>query len=825
MSELSQRIEGIGPLGAKIAIVDLAPKDDELIAGRPFVNAAYSILRKDLREAGVELDSCYTTYVFKHQLPNNEHKKFKEIGLNHAEAMADLTNEINAVSPNVILGLGEPVLYSMVGKSGKNNGINVWRGSILQCLGKKAIFTWHPGAELHGAGEGQWKSWQKYVRKFDVKRAVEQSEFREFRLPHRLLHIAGTSADVYRYLERHRNSPYCALDIEAIKGIPVCIGLSFNSYEGFCIPLWNTLPIEVEAKSKKGNESYKLKISTIPTGDLAYIWKMLADFLADTKFNFIGHNFKYDEDKINRLGFYLRLYWDTMLGAHCRSSEMPKGLAFNTSIDTLEPYYKFEGREFNPKVDKIEDFFLYNCKDACVTRELFDVQRKDLQEIDPEFKSSLFRMETHALYKHIDNVGFKEDTNERKALIHKYINWLIKLEVELFDICKNYGYKEPINIGSWQQVDELLYDKMKIPRRDGTGEQIITALLGNTVKKPDQIRTCEIILEWRRVNKSIGYLQAEPDYDGRMKTNFKITGTENFRTSTNVLEPPIRPEQMGWAFQTISKHGDIGQDLRSILISDPKYVIVNIDKSQAEARVCSLLADDEETLRSYDTGDKHALTAAKFFGGKEESYSKKILGFECPERFVGKTLRHAYHLGITKREAMINVNTDARKYKIPIRISEWRAGECLKVLASDTPKIQTVFHHTIQELLRKNRRIYGTYGASRYFFDEMDTRDLWKGAYAFIPQQTVSDSTKKAGLSVLKKLWHIKIVCESHDALTFLIPDRMALYYDVEEIKSYFLEPILFDECSIPRRPLIIPCDVEIGIDYCNLEKFRRKVA
>lgn len=822
MSELSRRIEGIGPENARLAIIGIAPGDEELKAGRPFVGPSGNILRRDLRDAGYELDNCYITNVFKHKLPNNEFKKFQEIGLNLEEAMADLRNEINAINPNCILGLGEPVLYSLVGKSGKNNGINVWRGSILQSMGHKAVFTWHPAAELHGAGEGQWKSWQKYVRKFDIKRAVEQSEFKEFRLPQRLLHIAQSSADVYRFLERHKDSPYCALDIEAIEGIPVCIGLSFNSVEGFCVPLWGTLPIKYD-KEHKTKKNYNLKISTIPVGDLAYIWKFLADFLANPNFKFIGHNFKYDEDKINRLGFYLKLYWDTMLGAHCRSSEMPKGLAFNTSIDTFEPYYKFEGREFNPKVDKIEDFFLYNCKDACVTRELFDVQVKDLLEIDPELKSSKFRMECHTLYKHIDNVGFKEDALERKSQIHSNINTLIKLEVELKSLVAPYGITEAINVASHPQVNDLLYKTLKIPQRDGAGEQVITQLLGNIVKKPDQIRILEIILDWRRYNKTLGYLQAEPDYDARMKTNFKITGTENYRTSTNVLEPPIRPEQMGWAFQTISKHGDIGNNIRSILVADPKYVIVNIDKSQAEARVCSLLANDEETLLSYDNQDKHALTAAKFFGGKEENYSKKVLGYECPERFVGKTLRHAYHLGITKREAMINVNTDARKYKIPIRISEWRAGECLKVLASDTPKIQTVFHYTIQELLRRNRRIYGTYGASRYFFDEMDTRDLWKGAYAFIPQQTVSDSTKKAGLQVLKNLWHIKIVCESHDALTFLIPDRQALYDDVAEIKSYFLEPIDFSGCSIARRSLVIPCDVEIGVDYCNLEKFRRE--
>jgi DNA polymerase I-like protein with 3'-5' exonuclease and polymerase domains len=739
--------------------------------------------------------------------------------------MADLNSEINAIKPNCILGLGDPVLYSLMGKSGKWNGINVWRGSILSYNGIKTIFTWHPAAELHGKGEGQWKSWQKYVRKFDIKRAVEQSQFRDFNTPNRLLHVARSSSDVYRYIEKNANEKYCSVDIEAIESIPICIGLSFKPHEGFSIPLWGSVPIQCanHAHPKK-SYNYNLKISEIPTRDLAYIWKFLAKLFLEVKIKFIGHNFKYDEDKINRLGFYLHdLYWDTMIGAHCISSEMPKGLAFQTSINTLEPYYKFEGQNFIPGKDNIDDFFLYNGKDACVTREIFDVQYGDLQQIPFGLDHITWRMKCHKSYLRIDNVGFRVNEDERKNLIHKYVRLLVNYEIEL----KKLTGKE-INIASPQQVAELLYDDLKIPLRKGrggsdrgTGEQVITALLGNVIRDENKKRICEIVLEWRRINKSLGYLKAEPDYDGRMKTNFIITGTENFRTSTNALEPPIRPEQMGWAFQTISKHGDIGHDLRSILVTDPNYIIVNIDQSQAEARVCSLLADDEETLRSYDVGDKHALTASKFFGGTEQQYSKRVLGYECPERFVGKTLRHAYHLGIGKHEAMISVNTDARKYKIPIRISEWRANECLRILAEDTPKIQTVFHSAIKELLLKDRRIVGTYGASRYFFDPIDSRSLYKGAYAFIPQQTVSDKTKQVILKVHENIWDVKIVCESHDALTFLIPEKK-LDERIEEIKSYFLIPIDFSECSIPRRKLVIPIDIEIGLDYCDLRKYRK---
>jgi len=832
MPDIGRYVPGYGNINAKLAIVGIAPGQEEVNAGRPFVGPSGNILRQDLAEAGISIDDCYRTNVFKYKLPDNEFAKYKEMGLSLPDAMAEVEQEIYAINPNCILGLGDPVLYSLAGKSGKYNNIGVWRGSILQALGRKAIFTWHPAAQLHGSGEGTFRPWQKYVRKFDVKRAVDESEHNRYEIPHRLIHIAKSSADVYRFLERNKNESYVALDIESIESIPVCLGISFQSWEAMVIPFWNILPINVDnRKHPKKSYNYNLKISEIPTQDIAYIWQLTAQFLMNQlvfdgiKINHkkIGQNFKYDETKLNNLGFYLdELFWDTLISAHCISPEMPKGLAFNTSIKTREPYYKLEGKEFVPQRDKIDDFFYYNGKDACVTRELFDNDYSELEQIPFGIPHASWRMGLHYAYSEVDKVGFKVDEYQRKELTQKYVNRLVDLEVELFNLCKEFGITEPVNVRSHPQVNKLLYISLNIPIRAGTGEQVLTGLLANVIKDPKKKRICELVLQIRKEDKTLGYLKAEPDYDGRMKTTFLITGTENFRTSTNVLEPPIRPTQVGWALQTVTKHGDVGQDLRSILVADKGYIIVNIDQSQAEARVCSKLADDEKTILEYDEIDKHAMTAAKFFKGKYEQYSKRHLGYECAERFVGKTLRHAYHLDIGKKEAMINVNTDARKYHIDINISEWFAGQCLKELEKDTPKIKDVFHAEIQRLLSNDRRLYGTYGASRYFYDEEGSRDLWKGGYSFIPQQTVSDKTKQVLLKIIKHLRDVRVVVESHDALAMLIRIKV-LEERIEQIQEWFAEPIDFSDCSIKRSPLVIPTEIEVGYNYKDLKRFYLK--
>jgi DNA polymerase I-like protein with 3'-5' exonuclease and polymerase domains len=257
------------------------------------------------------------------------------------------------------------------------------------------------------------------------------------------------------------------------------------------------------------------------------------------------------------------------------------------------------------------------------------------------------------------------------------------------------------------------------------------------------------------------------------------------------------------------------------------HVFLNCDFSQAEGRVVALLSDDEETLKMYDEHDIHALTASWFIGGTEEKYSKKILGYECPERFLGKTTRHAGNLGAGKRRLSIEVNNQARKYGIPVMISESRAEHALKIFHMKSPKIQGVFHAGIIECLKNKRQLiapipYGIqskYGGKRTFYERWGD-ELFRMAFSYIPQRAVSDNTKAAALRIRHRLPKIKIVMEAHDALLFSIPIPLVDEY-ANIIKREMERPIIFENCSLTRHDLIIPCDVEIGENYADFVKYK----
>lgn len=256
-------------------------------------------------------------------------------------------------------------------------------------------------------------------------------------------------------------------------------------------------------------------------------------------------------------------------------------------------------------------------------------------------------------------------------------------------------------------------------------------------------------------------------------------------------------------------------------------IFVQADSSQAEARVIALLGDDEITLQMYDTNDIHALTASWFFGGVEKDYSKKVLGYEHPIRFVGKTLRHAGHLGAGKRRASNEVNTSARKYHIPIMIDESIAERALTIFHAKSPRVREVFQASVIECLRNTRRLvaplpYGVKskrGGTRTFFERWGD-ELFRQGFSYLPQRAVSDNTKGAALRIREQNRYIRIVLESHDSLLFDM-DESELDELVPLVKYEMERPIRFDTCSIPRHDLIIPCEIETGYNYKDLKKFK----
>lgn len=804
----SNFVPGLGYGYAKLMIIGEAPGSAENDSLIPFYGPSGQYLDRVIKSIGYPnwRNECYITNVFKWQPPENNFERIEETGHTLKEALEILNSEIQTINPNLLLVLGKNA-YNAMGLDGK------WdekRGSIQAGYGRKIVNTYHPARFLYGkaGGEFQFEPYEKAVFQADLIRAFKECEFKDLRLPARNLHVVENSNQFYQFLTKWSGKTKLAEDIESINHIPFCISLCFNPSEAISIPLFDH-PLGKNRSSK----------------DVARMWLMLDKVHNDPKIKIIGQNFKYDEPKLRKLGLWIHnLHSDTMLKGHVVCPEFPKSLGFQTSIHTREPFYKSDYEAFKTGKSSIERFMLYNCKDAAVTWEIDDVLEGDLEELGMLEFYYEFVMKLHYLYLDMEEVGMMISEDIRQEIIGIWCKKQAEMEIELFKLLGMH-----LNVASPKQVQLALHEKLKLPFRAGTGEDVLVALLGNHCKKYEQRRAIELILADRKIRRLLSTTLGSPtDYDGRMRTSVFICATETRRTSNELLKSPIRPFNCGIGFQTLSKHGEAGI-IRKMFIPDPGYVFINFDQSQAEARVCSLLADDEDTLKAFDTIDIHALTASWIFGGTWEKHSKAMNnGNETPERFCGKTLRHAGHLDMQKRTAMSTINTGAQLASIDLVVSEYKAGKFLEIFHKYTPRIRSHFHIGIQEALKRDS-FYLT-GSSpcvgknwfpkRQFFGDWE-RETWKGAYSFIPQQTVTDKTKWILLQLKQQAKFLKIVGESHDAGLLLCPENL-IKEAVEIIKEFGNQPIDFSRCSISRRNLTIPIDIEIGREnYKELKKYK----
>ena len=813
-------VPGSGPQDPALMFVGEAPGASEEFTGLPFQGPTGQLLDEVCREIGIDRREVYITNVVKWRPPANILKRLPEIGVDMDSCIDQLWEEINAIQPNCIVGFGNLPLKALCGKGNGFKGIMKWRGSIMPSVGMdfKVVPTIHPAALLHAGGEleddsyhgakkkGPLKYSWRHILKLDLIRAKEQSESRLYAPPERVIEIARDSVQLERFLDLYKGKDTVSVDIEVVKSIPFCVGLAFNSWHAISVPLLDVFSWQ--------------NLEGIHDHELAAMWMLIARLL-DSGIKVVGQNFKFDQRQLERVcGFKIRnFYCDTSLLAHSLHPEFPKALDFTTSIYTQEPYYKDEGREFDWRKDKIDRFLNYNGRDACVTFEVFEEMCKDAREINPEGFPAWFDefilghvIPLHEFYYNLEETGFAVNFTKQKEVVELYDS---KVKIAQEKLNKLSGFE--VNVNSPKQCGYLVYEQLKFPRRKGCDEDTLVALMANTKRITfEQKCILEGILEVRRLLIAKDKAGARADFDKRMRTNFNICGTETGRSSTKILKPPVRPVQIGMQFHSLTKHGDYGLEAREFLVSDDGYVIVETDMSQAEARIVALLANDKYLLHLFATGvDVHRVTASWFFGVPSEKISPE-------QRFIGKTGRHAGHYDMGKRRLMEIVNTDAKKYHINVNLSEYKAGQILETFHKQSPNIRGVFHEEIQRALQDNQAtLVNPYGRRRQFYDRWG-RELFKEAYAQLPQSTVPDHLRRAGIRARRRITEAGIdarfVVEAHDALVAIVREGDVddyLHILVREIQ----QPISFERCTIKRGEVIIPTETKVGRNYREFDK------
>lgn len=586
-------------------------------------------------------------------------------------------------------------------------------------------------------------------------------------------------------------------DIETYHGIITCISFCFDGFESVCVPL---LDLNVDRSVR------------------ALLMELIAKLL-DSPITKVNQNIKFDWKVLNRYGFSVRnVVGDTMLAARIIYPEFPANLGFLTSIYTDLPYFKDEGKEFDPARNTKDRLYLYNAKDSLATHQIYTKQQKEIDELEVRlvYDNTVKLM---PIYRRLEDRGIRIDEDRRQKLLAKYYTHY-SIHCKLLEKLANY----PVNPQSPKQCAELIFEELKYDKRTrgvkGTDEDSLETLVafGNSIysNANNILRT---VVECRKLHKVIELLELPGFPDNRFRCEYNLAGPETGRTSASKTSDQIfifdenrkvTLKALGHSLQTIGKHGftiagiTYGQDIRSMFVPSHGMVFVECDLSGAEARVDAVLSGKTD-LSIFENPGIHKLTGSWCFDCQPEEIKKHVLvpfGQAFIDRYlVAKCVRHA---------AERNIKAVGLVTKLLWGFTVAQGEKLLAKFHKADPGIRGIYHRDIIRYVQQHRRLVAPNGRRRDFFGKMDEH-TFNEAISQLPQCIVSDQTKFSFIPTIQDAPYAWLLEEAHDGSLWEVPkdkkEEFSLIY-----KRNVETPIDFRKCSLPRDvDLIIPCERSFG--------------
>ncbi len=342
-----------------------------------------------------------------------------------------------------------------------------------------------------------------------------------------------------------------------------------------------------------------------------YVLQALKPLLQDPHQTKILHNLKYDQEVLANYGIEIRGHnFDTMLASYVLNSV---GSRHNMAALALEHLRKqtitFEdvagkgAKQITFNLVELEKAGQYAAEDADITLQLyteFSARLKAIPSLQAIFTDMemplvpvLATMERHGVL--IDVAALNKQSLELGAELHT-------LEQAVFVLAG-----EEFNLGSPKQLQEILFNKLKLPilektptGQPSTGEPVLQEL-AHAYELP------KLILEHRSLSKlKSTYTDKLPlqvnARTGRVHTSYHQAVTATGRLSSS--DPNL---------QNIPVRNAAGKRIRAAFIAPKGYKIVAADYSQIELRIMAHLSQDQTLINFFAQGlDIHRLRPAKY---------------------------------------------------------------------------------------------------------------------------------------------------------------------------------------------------------------------
>jgi DNA polymerase-1 len=247
----------------------------------------------------------------------------------------------------------------------------------------------------------------------------------------------------------------------------------------------------------------------------------------------------------------------------------------------------------------------YAAADAAITLQLVGHLQKTLDDLELMDLFKRLEMPLIPVIAAIERAGVMLDTAYLAEFSERLAIMVEEIEATVF----RQAESEPFNINSPRQLNEILFEKLKLPiegiRKTTHGYSTDAAVLESLTKAHPVI---ESILNYREVTKlKSTYVDALPllinPKTGRVHTSYNQTGTTTGRISSsnpNLQNIPIRT--------------GLGREVRRAFVAAPGMKLLSVDYSQVELRILAHISQDQTLLEAFAQGqDIHAATAAAVY--------------------------------------------------------------------------------------------------------------------------------------------------------------------------------------------------------------------
>jgi DNA polymerase-1 len=472
-----------------------------------------------------------------------------------------------------------------------------------------------------------------------------------------------------RWLERIAAAPLVALDTETtslayMRAELVGVSLAITPGEAAYIPLSHRYP---GAPDQLNREAVLAKLKP---------W-------LESAAPKVGHHLKYDAHIFANHGIALTgVAHDTMLESYVLNStatrhDLNSAVAFYLGLTTLK-YEEVVGKGAKQitfdQVD-LDTATRYSAEDADLALQLH-------AELSPRLMAT---PELNAVYTDIELplVPVLRQMEYAGVMVDAHL-----LRVQSQELAEKMAATEkaahaaaggPFNLGSPKQLQEVLYDRLKLPvlgktpkGQPSTAEDVLEQLA-------ESYDLPRLILEYRGLTKLKSTYTDKLPADihprtGRIHTSYHQAVAATGRLSSsdpNLQNIPIRTAE--------------GRRIRQAFIAPPGYTLLAADYSQIELRIMAHLSGDEGLLAAFASDhDVHRATAAEVFGLSLEAVtadqrrSAKAINFGLIYGMSSFGL--AKQLGIERGQAQAYIDRyferypGVRRYMDETRASARRAG-------------------------------------------------------------------------------------------------------------------------------------------------------